>query len=265
MDLSGSMSELLDDGTPKHQAVVEALDQLVSGLDGQGSRVAVVSALAVAPPFDYPEIQVSTALPLTEDLGLVSEALAQLPAPDADDGTPAVEALRHAKELLANGPSGRRPLILWVTDGLVTMDGDGHGPTFYSAEEINAISMRRPDDTFRSRGEVAWSGTLNAQIDTYDGEALADTMAELEASRLALPDLRIVTLMPVGEQEPGYPDLPAYASYLTRGEVIDLLDMASIPATVEQLRRALDCGALLLDGFESGDCSAWAVCPSSGP
>ena len=244
LDQSGSMGELLADGTPKADAVRSILQRMGPALDLHSDhRAAVISATAEAPPFDAPTVLASTLQGFTTDFMAIDQALSALPAPAEEDATPLADGLRRAHELLQNTASAeRRPTLLWVTDGLPTVDGSGHGPAFYEEHEIRSIPLRHPDGSFRSAGDVAWDGDLNPAIHTHDGEAPADTMAVIGSLLAEFPDLRIVTLLPSTPAQPGYPDLPDFAAHFSSGAVVQLSDGSHTDEVAAELLSALLCG-----------------------
>ena len=271
VDQSGSMSRPLDDGVEKGEAVRVALERVTSGLAEDGNhRIAVIGAKAEAPPFDYPYIETTTHLTPTDDTAAVQDVLDSLNAGDAEDATPLTQGLQEARRILAENGSDRSPVILWATDGLSNIDSEGNGPVFYTESEIRGISLR-DGGSFRGRGDVAWSGSYNPRIGTYDGEASADVMAAIEELREDFPRLRIVTLMPHSQAAPAFADLPDYAAHLTSGAVVTLLEGEQFEDAVEELLTALDCAPandeipLFADGFESGDCASWSEAVAFNP
>lgn len=241
LDQSASMAEELDDGTVKSDAARDVLRHVTAAMAYAGDhRGAVVTATAAAPPLDHPTVLTQTLQGLTTDFGLVDGALDVVPAPSPDDATPLADGLRRARELLENtADPNRRPVLLWTTDGLPTVDGSGNGPVFYLESEVSGVSLKQADGTFRSKGAVAWSGNFNPVIGTRDGEAPADAMAELEKLMETFPDLRILTLMPATTAQPGYPDLADYAAYLGDGLVVPLTAGHGTGSDVESAARSL--------------------------
>ena len=212
LDQSGSLARELSDGVTQGQATRWILQDAVRAIHGNGDhRLALVSASADPVSFTQPLIEVSTVEDFTTDGSAVESALLMLADPDPESPTPLAHGLRAAKQLLDDrADTGRTPVLVWVTDGLSTIDGDGNGPVFYPEAEVRALDLRLQDGSYLSRGEMAWSGDFNPILGTFMGEVTADVMAELEALQRDYPDLRVLTLHTGTASDPGYAQLGQY-------------------------------------------------------
>ncbi len=244
LDQSGSLARELSDGITQGEATRWILEDAITAIDGDGDhRVALVTASADPVSFERPVVSTWVPLDFTTDGSAARAALGSLPDPDPESPTPLTHGLRRARQLLQDrDDAGRRSVIVWVTDGLSTVDGDGNGPAFYTEEEVRAIPLRRPDGSYLSRGQVAWSGAYHPTLDTFDGEATADVMAEIEGLQADFPDLRILALHTGTVADPGYPELMGYAAELTSGAFVGLETLDQVGAATVELLDAVHCG-----------------------
>lgn len=251
LDQSGSLARELGDGITQGEATRRIVEDTIAAIgasddgdSGSGDhRMALVTTSADPVSFEQPLVSTDVPLDFTADGVAARDALRALPDPDPESPTPLAHGLRQARQLLLDRAAGeRQPVIVWVTDGLSTVDGDGHGPAFYIEEEIRVLALRQPDGTFLGRGAMAWSGDFNTTLGTFDGEVIADVMAEIEGLKADFPDLRILALHTGTAADPGYPQLSEYAAELTNGAFVGLDAADQVGSATVELLDAVNCG-----------------------
>lgn len=236
LDLSGSMSAPFGgfadwtrfDGARWALEKIHGTLAAQSSVQGTSHRAALVTFQGAHDPQSNLESGATIVQGLTHDLVAVSSALLALEEPDAGspsdpiDTTPTAIALdRVTDHLLAEGQPGRRPVLVWITDGVPNIDRQGHGPDAYGLEEVQAIDLFADPMTpsFHPWNEVAWMGGFNGALGTYDGEPMANAMFEIERMIGAFPELRIYGYGLVSGNGNGLETsnigLLAYAAHLT--------------------------------------------------
>ena len=236
LDLSGSMTAPFGgfadwtrfDGARWALEKIHGALAAQSSVQGTSHRAALVTFQGAHDPQGNLEYGATIVQGLTHDLVAVSSALLTLEEPDAGspsdpiDTTPTAIALdRVTEHLLAEGQPGRRPVLVWITDGVPNIDRQGRGPDAYGLDEVQAIDLFVDPlaPTFHPWSEVAWMGGFNGELGTYDGEPLANAMFEIERMASTFPDLRIYGYGLVSGNGTGLETsnigLLAYAAHLT--------------------------------------------------
>lgn len=163
-------------------------------------------------------------------------------------------AMAHGLEtvfdlLMSQGDAGRRPVLVWATDGVPAIDSDGNGPgmegpTGYGLNEVQAIRLQ-DDGGFFPRGIVRHFGDFNTAFGTRDGRVLADVMFGLERLEDAFGDLLIYGLALQGDGvDLGTfnEDLLAYGAYLSSTPYYSTTDADQLRGALASLFGELACG-----------------------
>ena len=267
LDVSGSMTAPFPGSDPnapttRLEAAQASLGELAQTLveRADGSRMALLTFAG----FRTPEENLAGAYEVlsTFDANVLGvDTLLQAIDPstiDTGTTTPAALALGGALDtLLADHDPTHQTVVVWVTDGIPNVDGEGRGPTAidangdgffddaYELEELQAISLRGLDGRFLSWGEVAWLGDFNGDIGTFDGEPLADAMFALEQIEASLPH---TLTYGVAVQGDGMglgtfnEDLLEYAAYVSGGLAFSASDSVALSGALAALGRDLACG-----------------------
>lgn len=250
MDLSGSMDRDFDGAVTKAEAARQVVLRLNRSLElrGDGSRAALVTFagnLFASDPAQLSAVETS----FQSDMTLVDAAAESidLNAIDASDTTPSSHGLGRVRQLfLDDGSNSHRKVVIWITDSLPNIDDAMGGPGAYTETEISALTLYDGSGGFLSPGTVAWSGTFNGALGTFDGEVLADAMLAAEDLQALDPALRIYGVVPRGDgvQSPVLPeDLLDYAAFLTQGQVVGATDLGALLDQMPGLLQDLSCGA----------------------
>ena len=248
LDRSGSMTTDLD-GTSRFAASQQALLALNAALTdaGDGSRAALVTINGYGTPALNLSSGVTVHSGLTSNLSAVGSALAALDEADirVDATTPTALGLRRAVELLdAYGDPSHRPVIVWLTDGVPNIDALGRGPEAYALDAVSALSLDNGAGGFLTWPQVAFLGTYHGELGTYDGEVLANAMAEIDQARTTLDGLRIygVALQGDGVGLGVFnTDLVDYGGFVTAGGAFTATDGGQLSAALLASLDATQC------------------------
>jgi len=253
LDASSSMTVDFADplGAPstRYDQAREALLTLHGQLTarGDGSRAALVTWSGHDTRLENFQQTTRVLSGLTGDLAAVEQLLAGLDpaAVDPDGRTATAIAVGDLRALLADelDPT-HRPVVVLLTDGVPNVDVHGRGPVPYDLEEVQAITLYDDAGAFRPWGEVAWLGGFNPEIGTFDGEVLADVMAQLETLRAEQPEVEVygVTLEGSGTGYGSYNgDLVDYAAFVTGGGAYTAADGGGLQVAVGAVGDELAC------------------------
>ena len=277
LDVSGSMTAPFPGAADKLEAAQAAIGALSDTLSaaGDGSRMALVT---YAGHPDDPARNLAEAWtvlsPLTGDVAVVDALVQALDASTIDTGTPTATALAIdalVDDLIASFDPDHQPVVIWLSDGVANIDLAGRGPSPYELEELQAISLRHADGSFRPWGAVGWSGDFNPTLGTFDGEPLANAMFELERLDRRAPETLVYGLALEGDGSglgTSQSDLLAYGAHISGGLSFASPDLSALLAAISAVVTDLDCGgqgtAVLAgriwhdrepDGSESADTS----------
>jgi hypothetical protein len=214
---------------------------------GDGSRAALVTWSGHDTRLENFQQTTKVLSGLTGDLSAVGDLLADLdPANvDPDGRTATAIAVGDLRALLAEElDPAHRPVVVLLTDGVPNVDVHGRGPVPYDLEEVQAITLYDDAGAFRPWGEVAWLGDFNPTIGTFDGEVLADVMAQLETLRAEQPEVEVygVTLEGSGTGYGSYNgDLVDYAAWVTGGGAYTAADGGGLQVAVGAVGDELAC------------------------
>ena len=253
LDASGSMGrDHGGSGLSKHDA---ARDALVSMLDGLAlrsgdSRAALVLASGGSDAADN-LINGATVVSGVDSPAAVASVLEGLSLPvsepiDSLVTSPLAIALDQARDLvLTTGAEGRSTLVIVAGDMVPNVDAMGEGPLAYEEDEVAAIGLTDGFGDFLPAGIVAWLGSSNPSLGTFDGQVVSDTMVAMEDLRDSVGDARIFSLIPRGSATapPVLPEgLADYGAWYAQGEVFGAEDPQGLADLVPDLLTAVDCG-----------------------
>ncbi len=250
LDLSQSMKADLADGSA---VKLDAARDLLADLHGRlsvdlpDSRASLVTFAGSDDAAYNLSQSVAEVVPITNDLGSVGSAVAGLSIADVPNlaSTPTSIAVDRIRELIAASVTeGRRPVLIWLTDGLPNIDRNGFGPAAYHLNHVQAISLLDSQGLFRPWGEVAWLGRFNGDLDTFDGEPLANTMAALDDLAASQWDLAAhgVALLGDGLELGTYhEEIVLYGARVTGGSALSMSSNSDISTLVDSLHDALVC------------------------
>lgn len=198
LDASGTAGAAFPGFASQYAAALEGMKELNDRLEAQvpGSQAAAIAFRGGPAPAYTTGAGARQLSKLTTSFETVEAAAAAqgVAATDPSTSSPLSQGLAKALELLQNeGRKGARPVIVLVSDGFVNVDGQGNGPGSYRTSEMQAISPIS-GLSYRTVGETGWLGNWNGPIATWDGEALANVMAEGLYLKETLPNVAVHTL-----------------------------------------------------------------------
>ena len=223
VDRSGSMRNFFQGAGTRLAAAQQSILQLNADLAarGDGSRAAVVSFEGANNVKFNLAGSVSIDSTLTSDFAAVDAVVSAYDPNDIGIFSPGPTpiALEGALQLLLDdGDTGRQKVVVLITDGVANVDIDGQGPDAYTWDEINAIGLTDGNGDFLLASDVALLGNFNADISTYDGKPVADTMVQLENLVTAFPTARFYGVALQGtDPGPFNEDFIDYGAALTGG------------------------------------------------
>ena len=261
LDLSGSMTFTLDDGTTRLAASQQALQSLSDqlALRGDGSRAALVTFAGFRGDGSVEANLADGAVVVsgfTDDFHALDTLVQGIdPAIPGNTPSPTALGLREALKLLLDdrastpgastpGASNRQPAVVFLSDGIVNIDGAGRGPDEYALEDIQAIPLRDARGAFLPWTEVAWLGDFNPGLGTFDGEPLANVMFELEQLSLAVPGLLTYGIAFPGDGQglgTYHDELMEYAAWFSGGKSFRVDATADLMDATDRLLRDLTC------------------------
>ncbi len=252
LDLSGSMTADFPDGAAMLSRL-EAAQLAISEIHGQltaagdGSRAALITFAGFRTPEENLASGAVVVSGLTDDLPAVANLVDAFQVADIQSGdtSPLAIALATARELLqTEADETHQQAIVLLTDGIPNIDAAGRGPDGYELDELQALSLDDGRGRFRPWSELAWSGGFNGLLGTFDGEPLANVMAEMERAKQSLPTLRIYGL---GLEGDGTDlgtfngDLLEYGAHVTGARAFSVGDTATLLAATDALWANLRC------------------------
>ena len=250
LDLSQSMkADLADGSTTKLDAARDLLAQLHDRIttDLPTSKAALVT-FAGSDDAAYNLAQsVVERVPMTSDLAAVAAEIASLSVADVPNlaSTPTAIALDRVRELVtASADAGRRPVLIWLTDGLPNIDRRGFGPAAYGLNHLQDISLFDGQGLPFPWGVVAWLGRYNGELGTFDGEPLANAMAAFDDLASAHWDLTAhgVALLGNGlELGTFHEDVVLYGARATGASASSMAAGADLVPIVDALHAELVC------------------------
>lgn len=255
LDISGSMTLPYPGAPSKIDAARAAIAQVNDVLAAQAPNTEV--ALIAFNGKDNPSYNLISSTRIlahfTNDYAAIEAAAATInPASiDPRTTTPTAIALKKAIEMLeAEHTPSALPIVVLFTDTVPNIDSDGYGPSQYTFNEIQNISLYDGLGNFRPFGQVAWSGNYNASRHTYDGEVLANAMYELEELRDRIADVIFYGVAIQGDgvaSQVFREDLLDYGAYLTGGDVFSAANAGDLGNSLVSIINILDCGGSLGD------------------
>ncbi|MCP4619901.1 MAG: VWA domain-containing protein, partial [Bradyrhizobium sp.] len=220
LDTSGSMFWDYAGGGTKFAAAKEAMLALNALLAqrADGSRAAVMTFDGYSSPEENLSGAVLLHQEFSADLDAAGGVIAGLRMEDRPSKTAAALALQKALALLQGGRDlAHQPLLIWLSDGVPTVDAQGRNAPYWS-EEIESIRLYDSTGGFLSRQEAAWRGMYNRDAGVYAGQALADAMEMLERLQSEIEDLLIYPVAIQGDGKTAgtfSEDLLNYAAWRT--------------------------------------------------
>lgn len=210
-----------------------------------GSRAAVIAYKGGPAPAYATGTGAAVLSPLTTDFDAAESAAAAINVLAINPSTSSTlsRALAAARQLLVAGAQpGSRPVVVVLGDGVVNVDINGNGPLSYKNAEMSAIAIISGLG-YRTVGEAGWLGNWNGPISTWDGEALANAMAQGLFLKEKLPEVSVFT---IGLHGAGLyrMDLLAFLADYTGGTYSDTTDGVSLSNAVNTtFSSSLSCGA----------------------
>ena len=180
---------------------------------------------------------------LTQVRGLVDDM--DFTEINPDSTTPTALALHEVVALFQgySRPDAQKVVVL-ITDGIPNIDIFGQGPIGYDLSEIQEIRLFDNLGNFKSKNEVAFTGHYNPDLGTFDGQPLADAMAEIELIRDSIPDALIygVALQGDGVGLGTFnEDLLEYAAYYTSAASFSAANSVALTDAMLKLLQNVDC------------------------
>jgi len=255
LDISGSMTLPYPGAASKIDAARTAMAMLNDVLEAQAPSTKV--ALVVFNGKNDPNFNRISSTHLlqtfTTNYAAVEAAAATInPALiDPRTTTPTAIALSKTTDILVTDHDpAALPIVILLTDTVPNIDFDGYGPTQYTFNEIQAISLYDGLGNFRPWGQVAWSGNYNPSTHTFDGEVLANSMYQLERMKAVIPDVLFYGVAIQGDgvaSEVFREDLLQYGAHYTGGQVFSAADTTGLADALVGIVNVLDCGGSLGD------------------
>lgn len=251
LDLSGSMTAAYPGSGSRLAAAQQAMTQLTADI-GQGipgSRVALVTYAGGFTVADNLANGVTVESGLTTDLSAIDTLVNGFDAAsiDPDASTPTALAVAKITDLLAMEHDGvRRPVVVFLTDGVPNVDRAGQGPFGYGIDEIQDLTLRDDQGNFLPWPLVGWTGSFNRRFTTYAGEPSAGAMYELETLAAAQSQARIygVALQGDGAGLGSFDEgLLEYGAHLSDAVAYSAADTTSLLAALDELADELACTA----------------------
>lgn len=222
------------------QVMTELSDLLQANLPG--SRIALISYNGGPAPEYVTGPGATLVKSLTSDFAAVVAAAGAINVqtinPTASSSFS--QALEKARQVLeTESRSGSRPVIVVIGDGFVNVDSEGNGPATYRTSEMQAISILS-GSSYRRIGDVAWLGGWNSGVFTWDGEALANVMAQALLVKSQIPQVAIHT---AGLNSDSYfrPDLLRFIADYGSGIFREIGDPAALDLAVDAIFDSLSC------------------------
>ncbi len=154
--------------------------------------------------------------------------------------SPLSHGLAAARQLLeTTGSPAARPAVVLLGDGFVNVDRAGNGPQHYKNAEMAAISLVN-GLAYRSVGQTAWLGNWNGPIATWDGQALADAMAQGLFLKQQLPNAGLHTLG-LHSDAMYRVDLLGFLADYGAGTYQEATDPGTLAAAVDAIYGSLTC------------------------
>lgn len=160
--------------------------------------------------------------------------------------SPLAHGLDQVRQLLlADSDPANQPVVVLLSDGSTNVDIAGRGPQHYKNAELQALSIY-DNTSYLSVPQAGWLGGWNGPISTWDGEPLADAMAQALRLKADMPNV-IVESLAVFVNMDSRPDLLDFFADYGSGHMAAAYDLDS-----------LDVGAYGI--FDNVDCSAPNAC-----
>lgn len=171
--------------------------------------------------------------------------------------SPLAHGLDRARQLLvADGDSAHQPVVVVLSDGSTNVDFAGRGPQHYKNAELQILSIL-DDASYLSVPEVGWLGGFNGAISTWDGEPLADAMAQALALKNDVPNV-IVESLGIFINADSRPDLLTFFSDFGSGHLTTAYDLDTLNQGAYTIFDNLDCSTV--SACEPNPCGNGGTC-----
>lgn len=195
LDRSSSMTADFA-GTPRFNAAQQAILALNDALtaENDGSRAALVSFAGYGTIAENLAQGAIVHSGLTTNLANISSLAMAMDVSEIRENatTPTALGLRKTLDLLLGySNNGHDRVVVLLSDGVPNIDAEGRGPDGYELDAVQAISLLDGMGGYLSWPQVAFTGGYNGDLGTYDGETLANAMAEIELLESTLANLQI--------------------------------------------------------------------------
>ena len=243
LDRSDSMRTGELGGINRFEASRQALLDLNGGLAalGDGSRAALITLNGYWDAAQNLSDGVTLHTGLTSDLAAVDNFVTAMDGPRVDATTPTALGLHDALELLAGyADPNSRPVLVWLTDGVPNIDNLGRGPLAYEQSIVSTLSLRDGNGDFLPWPSVSLLGGFDGDLETYDGEVLANAMAEIQLAKELIPALKIYGVALAGSGLSNR-ELLDFAAFASGGGSFSAVDTVELEAAVLDILADTTC------------------------
>lgn len=243
LDASGNQTSAFPGAASKFDAALQTMAQIGDELESllPGSRAAVIAFKGGPAPFYTTGAGATVLSPFTDfATALAAAAAPGVPASNPSTSSPLAHALSLGRQLLESSARPEaRPVVIVLSDFFVNVDFAGNGPGAYRTSELQAISLLN-GPAYRTVGQVGWLGNWNGAIRTWDGEALANAMAQGLFLKQQVPAVAVHSLG-LRSGTPYRADLPAFLADYGSGLYRESTDMAALQAAATEIAADLIC------------------------
>ena len=243
LDASGNQAATFPGAASKFDAALQAIAQIGNVVETSlpGSRAALISFKGGPAPFYNTGAGATVLSDFTAFIKVEAAASAPgVPASNPSTSSPLSHALNLGRQLLevSARPESRQAVVV-LSDFFVNVDLAGNGPGAYRTSELQALSLLNGSG-YRSVGQVGWLGNWNGAIRTWDGEALANAMAQGLFLKQQVPGVAMYTLGLSGDG-PYRADLPAFLADYGGGLYRQAGDMSALLTAASEVAARLAC------------------------
>jgi uncharacterized protein YegL len=247
LDVSGSMNMLYPGSGKKLEAAQQAIKDTTDWIaqnGGAGSRVALVTFHGSGQGQGNPKIyskDIQTVAAFTSDFAGFKATVDGL---SASGSTPTGDAVRHVKDWLPGAwNSSNMPIVVLLSDGVPTVDFDGHGFQDYDVEKVH-IYRRNGQAKTIEQVRTSNQGKLYSSYNERAGETLADTMVAIGELKAAMPGVTVhtIAIQATGDQGIFNPEILQYAAAQLNGQFFMSQDAETLKNALKTAIVISSCG-----------------------